>query len=139
MPLGLYIFKMISLWLVTSVGVGRGRRDQPFSTRDATVKIQMTSTKLDVGPFSVSAHTVHSARVHAHTHKHTHTRHSQTQSLTDTQTHTQTHRQRQRQRQRQRVRLRVRETGRKTETKLEKYFLTSIIINVLHRHCLIEM
>src|SRR6218665_3699161 len=90
MPLGLYIFKMISLWLVTSVGVGRGRRDQPFSTRDATVKIQMTSTKLDVGPFSVSAHTVHSARVHAHTHTHTHTRHSQTHSLTDRHTHTQT-------------------------------------------------
>src|SRR6218665_3045536 len=75
----LYIFKMISLWLVTSVGVGRGRRDQPFSTCDATVKIQMTSTKLDVGPFSVAAHTVHSARVHTHTH-----------SLTDRHTHTQT-------------------------------------------------
>src|SRR6218665_289204 len=90
MPLGLYIFKMISLWLVTSVGVGRRMRDQPFSTRDATVKIQMTSTKLDVGPFSVSAHTVHSARVHTHTHTHTHTPdiHKHTQS--DRQTHTQT-------------------------------------------------
>src|SRR6218665_2225535 len=82
----LYIFKMISLWLVTSVGVGRGRRDQPFSTRDATVKIQMTSTKLDVGPFSVSSHTVHSARVHTHTH--TPDIHKHTQS--DRQTHTQT-------------------------------------------------
>src|SRR6218665_4195106 len=89
MPLGLYIFKMISLWLVTSVGVGRGRRDQPFSTHDATVKIQMTSTKLDVGPFSVSAHTVHSARVHTHTHTHTHQTLTNTHSLTDRHTHRQ--------------------------------------------------
>src|SRR6218665_1167568 len=92
MPLGLYIFKMISLWLVTSMGVGRGRRDQPFSTRDATVKKQMTSTKLDVGPFSVSAHTVHSIRVHTHTHTHTPDTHKHTQS--DRQTHTHTDRDR---------------------------------------------
>src|SRR6218665_2896243 len=69
-------------------GVGRGRRDQPFSTCDATVKIQMSSTKLDVGPFSVSAHTVHSARVHTHTH--TPDTHKHTQSDGQTHTHTQT-------------------------------------------------
>src|SRR6218665_2789221 len=62
-------------------GVGPGSRDQPFSTCEATVKIQMSSTKLDVGPFSLSAHTVHSARVHTHTNTH---------SLTDRHTHTQT-------------------------------------------------
>src|SRR6218665_3780849 len=90
----LYIFKMISLWLVTSVGVGRGRRDEYVSTCDATVKIQMTSTKLNVGPFSVSAHTVHSARVHTHTHTHTpHTqKHTQSHTQTHTHTHTHTHR-----------------------------------------------
>ncbi len=92
MPLGLYIFKMISLWLVTSVGVGRGRRDQPFSTRDATVKIQMTSTKLDVGPFSVSAHTQCTAHEYTHTHTHTPDTHKHTQS--DRQTHTHTDRDR---------------------------------------------
>src|SRR6218665_2724907 len=93
----LCIFKMISLWLVTSVGVGWGRRDQPFSTCDATVKIQLTSTKLNAGPFSVSAHTVPSAREHTHTHTHSLTdRHTQTETEResegpiDTQTETET-------------------------------------------------